>query len=77
MKEYQVQITKLRKHAAECALIRDFAADKAKRKVFDRLSKHLAMLADQVTVAMLEQSRPIDTRADRSWRDLLIFYDRS
>ncbi|WGD49187.1 hypothetical protein QA641_26525 [Bradyrhizobium sp. CB1650] len=48
MKDYQAQIEKLRKEAAECALIRDLATDKAKREVFDRLADHLTDLADQV-----------------------------
>jgi hypothetical protein len=53
MKDYRTQIEKLRKEAAECALIRDLATDKAKREVFDRLASNLADLADQVEVAML------------------------
>jgi hypothetical protein len=53
MKDYQAQIEKLRKDAAECALIRDLATDKAKREMFDRLATHLSILADQVELAML------------------------
>jgi hypothetical protein len=45
MKDYQAQIEKLRKDAAECALIRDLATDTAKREIFDRLAKHLNVLA--------------------------------
>jgi hypothetical protein len=37
MKDYQAQVEKLRKDAAECALIRDLATDQAKREMFDRL----------------------------------------
>ena len=59
--ERQAQIEKLRKDAAECALIRDLAPDKAKRELFDRLAKQLTNLADQVTVTMLEQSKPTET----------------
>jgi len=55
MKDYQAQIEKLRKDAAECALIRDLATDKAKRAMFDRLASHLTMLADQVEMAMVER----------------------
>jgi hypothetical protein len=55
VKDYQAQVEKLRKAAAECALIRDLATDKAKREVFDRLTSHLNMLADQVEMAMLER----------------------
>src|ERR1700752_274923 len=54
MKDYLAQIEKLRKDAAECALIRDLATDKAKREMFDRLCIHLTVLADQVEMAMLE-----------------------
>jgi hypothetical protein len=60
MRDYKDQIEKLRKDAAECALIRDLAPDKAKREVFDRLAKQLTNLADQVTIAMLEESKPPD-----------------
>ncbi|MFK4486613.1 hypothetical protein [Bradyrhizobium sp. USDA 336] len=35
MKDYLAQIEKLRKDAAERALIRDLATDPAKREVFD------------------------------------------
>ena len=55
MKDYQAQIEKLRKDAAECALIRDLATDMAKREMFDRLATHLTVLADQVEIAMLER----------------------
>jgi hypothetical protein len=55
MKDYLAQIEKLRREAAECALIRDLATDKAKREVFDRLASHLTVLADQVEMAMLER----------------------
>jgi hypothetical protein len=52
MKDYQTQAEKLRRDAAECALIRDLATDKAKREMFDRLANHLTVLADQVELAM-------------------------
>jgi hypothetical protein len=55
MKDYLAQAEKLRKDAAECALIRDLATDKAKRDLFDRLCSHLTVLADQVEMAMLER----------------------
>jgi hypothetical protein len=55
MKDYQAQLEKLRKDAAECALIRDLATDKAKRELFDRLCSHLTVLADQVKLAMMER----------------------
>lgn len=55
MKDYQAQLEKLRKDAAECALIRDLATDPDKRAMFDRLANHLTVLADQVEMAMLER----------------------
>jgi len=57
MKDYQAQIERLRKEAAECALIRDLATDKAKQATFDRLTNHLTLLADQVEMAMLERKK--------------------
>ena len=60
MKDYQAQIEKLRKEAAECALIRDLATDPAKREVFDRLASHLTVLADQVEMAMRERNTGTD-----------------
>lgn len=55
MMDYQAQVEKLRRDAAECALIRDLATDKAKRDLFDRLASHLIGLAEQVEMAMLER----------------------
>lgn len=55
VKDYLAQIEKLRKDAAECALIRDLATDKAKREMFDRLCSHLTVLADQVEMAMMQR----------------------
>ena len=52
MKDYQTHLEKLRKDAAECALVRDLATDKAKREMFDRLARHLDELADQLERAM-------------------------
>jgi hypothetical protein len=48
MEDYLASIEKLRKEAAEAALIRDLAADQTKREMFDRLYRHLSMLADEV-----------------------------
>jgi hypothetical protein len=48
MKDYQACIEKLRKDAAEAALIRDLATDEEKREVFNRLCEHLNRLADEV-----------------------------
>ena len=52
MKDYQANLEKLRKDAAECALVRDLATDEAKREMFDRLAWHLDQLADEVERAM-------------------------
>jgi len=52
MKDYQAHLEKLRKDAAECALVRDLATDKAKREMFDRLARHLEQLADEVERVM-------------------------
>ena len=55
MKDYQAQLEKLRRDAAECALIRDLATDGDKRAMFDRLALHLGTLADQVEQEMLSR----------------------
>ena len=52
MKDYQASIEKLRKDAAEAALIRDLARDKTKREMYDRLHRHFNGLADEVEQAM-------------------------
>jgi hypothetical protein len=57
MKDYQASLEKLRRDAAECALIRDLATDPAKRDVFDRLHQHLSRLADEVQMAMSKPRR--------------------
>jgi hypothetical protein len=57
VKDYLAQVEKLRKEAAECALIRDLATDKAKREMFDRLVSHYTVLAHQVEMAMMERKR--------------------
>jgi hypothetical protein len=55
VKDYQIQLEKLRKDAAECALIRDLATEPSKRELFTRLAAHLTVLADQVELAMQER----------------------
>jgi len=52
MKDYRASLDKLRKDAAEAAIIRDLATDRAKRDMFDRLYQHLNRLADEVEQAM-------------------------
>jgi hypothetical protein len=56
MKDYQAQLEKLRRDAAECALIRDLATDSAKRELFDRLAVHLESLANHVEQATLSRN---------------------
>lgn len=68
MKDYRASLEKLRKDAAECALIRDLATDKAKREMFDRLYAHLNRLADEVEMAM-GKTQPMNGRVgDRTER---------
>ena len=55
MKDYQASVEKLRKDAAEAALIRDLATDGAKREIFNCLYEHLNRLADEVERAMNSQ----------------------
>jgi len=52
VKDYQASIERLRKDAAEAALIRDLTTNMTKREMFDRLHQHLARLADEVERAM-------------------------
>jgi hypothetical protein len=52
VQDCQTSLEKLRSDAAEAALIRDLATDMAKRKMFDRLARHLDQLADDVERAM-------------------------
>ena len=52
VKDYRASIEKLRKDAAEAALIRDLATDKTKREMYDRLHEHFNRLADEVERAM-------------------------
>ena len=52
MKDYQASLEKLRRDAAEAALIRDLATDQTKQQMFNRLHEHLKRLADEVEAAM-------------------------
>jgi hypothetical protein len=54
VKDYQAALEKLRTDAADAAMIRDLATDRAKREMFDRLAQHLGQLADDVERAMSE-----------------------
>ena len=42
------KLAHLEKATDECELIRDLATDHAKRELFDRLARHLGVLADEV-----------------------------
>lgn len=52
MKDYHASIEKLRKDAADAALIRDLATDRVKRDMYDRLYRHFNSLADEVEQAI-------------------------
>ena len=52
MKDYRASLEKLRRDAAEAALIRDLATDVGKREMFNRLYEHFSRLADEVEQAM-------------------------
>jgi hypothetical protein len=52
MKDYEASLEKLRKDAAEAALIRDLSTDPTKREMYSRLHKHFSRLADEVEAAM-------------------------
>jgi hypothetical protein len=52
LKDYHASIEKLRKDAADAAIIRDLATDPAKREMYARLHEHLNRLADEVEQAM-------------------------
>jgi hypothetical protein len=51
VKDYRASIEKLRRDAAEAALIRDLATDRTKRELYDRLHRHFNSLAEEVEVA--------------------------
>jgi hypothetical protein len=52
MKDMLVQLEKLRTQAAECAMIRDLATDRAKRELFAKLAEHFNVLAGEVERAI-------------------------
>lgn len=52
MLDYNAAVAKLRRDAAEAALIRDMATEQTKRDLFDRLQEHLNRLADEVEQVM-------------------------
>jgi hypothetical protein len=52
VKDYRASLEKLRKDAAEAALIRDLATNKIKREMYAKLYEHFNQLADEVEQAM-------------------------
>ena len=52
VKDYQASLEKLRKDAAEAALIRDLATDPTKREMYSKLNEHFSRLADEIETAM-------------------------
>ncbi|MGY2904667.1 hypothetical protein [Bradyrhizobium sp. URHC0002] len=52
MQDYLASLELLRKNAADAALIRDLATDKAKQDFFDRLHRHLDQLVEDIEQAM-------------------------
>jgi hypothetical protein len=65
MKDYRASIEKLRTEAAEAALIRDLATDRAKTRRLRRVADHLNRLADEVERAMRDSARPSQLDRDR------------
>jgi FMN phosphatase YigB (HAD superfamily) len=57
MKDKLAHLEKLREQVCECELIRDLAMDKAKRELFDRLAKHLGVLADEIEKAIVSETK--------------------
>jgi hypothetical protein len=57
IRDYQASLEKLRREAAEAALIRDLTTDKTKRDMFDRLHQHFNRLAYEVEQAMKYSER--------------------
>jgi hypothetical protein len=52
MKDYFASIEKLRRDAAEAAMVRDLTTDPVKRDIYSRLHDHFTLLADEVEMAM-------------------------
>jgi hypothetical protein len=52
VKDYRASLEKLRRDAAEAALIRDLATNVTKREMFNRLHEHFTRLADEVEAAI-------------------------
>jgi hypothetical protein len=63
VKDYLASIEKLRRDAAEAALVRDLATDKTKRAMYTRLAQHLTTLAEEVETAMANTKPPVNHRS--------------
>ena len=55
MEDYQAQIDKLRREAAECVQFGELTPDKAKREIFRLQAGRLTALADRVELAMQQR----------------------
>jgi hypothetical protein len=58
MKDYRASIEKLRKDAAEAAIIRDLATSVTKRDTSNRLHEHLNRLADEIEQSLSSMDAP-------------------
>jgi hypothetical protein len=52
MKDMEAHLEKLRRDAAQCAIIRDLATDPKKRDLFTKLAEHMSVLASDVERAI-------------------------
>ena len=52
MKDMEAHLEKLRRDAAQCAIIRDLATVPKKRDLFTKLAEHMSMLASDVERAI-------------------------
>ncbi|MFK4530824.1 hypothetical protein ABIF90_008805 [Bradyrhizobium japonicum] len=52
MKDFHASVEKLRRDAADAAVIRDLATDRVKREMYDKLNIHFSRLADEVEQAI-------------------------
>jgi hypothetical protein len=52
MKDYLDSLERLRRDAAEAALVRDLTTDRLKRDIYARIHEHLSGLADEVEQAI-------------------------
>jgi hypothetical protein len=60
----KAHLEKLRRDAAECAIIRDLATDPKKRELFTKLAEHMSVLASEVESAIAKDT----DKCRLSWR---------